>query len=58
LMLVGHRPFMDRLAGLLIAGDRKLAPVRFQRGAIVCLERDPRSWAWGVRWAVTPELIA
>ena len=57
LMFVGHRPFMDRLAGLLVAGDRKCAVVRFQRGGIVCLERNPKSWSWSVRWVVTPDLI-
>lgn len=57
LMFVGHRPFMDRLAGLLVAGDRRRAVVRFQQGGIVCLERDPKSWTWSVLWAVTPDLI-
>lgn len=57
LMLVGHRPFMDRLAGLLVAGDRARSVVRFQKGGIVCLERDAQSRAWSVLWAVTPELV-
>jgi phosphohistidine phosphatase len=57
LMFVGHRPFMDRLAGLLVAGDRKQQVVRFQQGGIVCLERDPRSWRWSVCWAVIPDLV-
>ena len=57
LMFVGHRPFMDRLAGLLVAGDTTRAIVRFRRGGIVCLERDPQSWSWAVRWAVGPDLI-
>jgi phosphohistidine phosphatase len=57
LMFVGHRPFMDRLVGLLVASDRECMVVRFQKGGIVCLERDPRSRAWSVGWVVTPELI-
>jgi phosphohistidine phosphatase len=57
LMFVGHRPFMDRIAGLLVAGDRNNSVVRFEKGCVVCLERDPRTWNWAVRWAVTPELI-
>jgi phosphohistidine phosphatase len=57
LMLVGHRPFMDRLLGLLVAGDRMSTIVRFQKGGIVCLERDPKRWTWSVQWAVTPELV-
>lgn len=57
LMFVGHRPFMDRLAGLLVAGDTERTVVRFQQGGIVCLERDPRSWTWVLLWIVTPDLI-
>lgn len=57
LILAGHLPFMDRLAGLLVAGDSQRSIIRFQQGGIVCLERDPESWTWAVRWVVTPDLI-
>jgi phosphohistidine phosphatase len=57
IMLVGHRPFMDRLAGWLVAGDRNRSVVRFYKGGIVCLERDPQSGEWAVVWAVTPGLF-
>ncbi len=57
LLLVGHRPFLDRLVGLLVSGDPNQTVVRFQPGGIVCLERDPQSPGWVVCWAVTPELI-
>jgi phosphohistidine phosphatase len=57
LMFVGHRPFMDRLAGLLVAGDPERGVVQFQKGGIVCLERDPQTWTWMICWVVTPELI-
>jgi phosphohistidine phosphatase len=57
LMLVGHLPFMDRLAGLLVSDDPSRRVVRFQTGGIVCLERDPKQWTWSVQWAVTPALI-
>jgi phosphohistidine phosphatase len=57
LMLVGHRPFMDRLAGLLVAGSRDRVVVKFRKGGIVCLERDPNTWSWTVCWMVTPDLI-
>jgi phosphohistidine phosphatase len=57
LMLVGHRPFMDRLLGLLVSGDPTSTVVQFQKGGIVCLERDPKQWTWSVQWAVTPALI-
>jgi len=56
LMLVGHLPFMDRLAGLLVTGDPNCSVVRFRRGGIVCLEGAGDDWA--VKWVVTPELVA
>ena len=56
LMLVGHLPFMDRLAGLLVTGDPDRSVVRFRMGGIVCLEGAGDDWA--VKWVVTPELVA
>jgi phosphohistidine phosphatase len=56
LMLVGHLPFMDRLAGLLVTGDPDRSVVRFRMGGIVCLEGAGHDWA--VKWVVTPELVA
>lgn len=57
LMFVGHRRFLERLAGLLIAGDPQRTVVQFRKGGIVCLERDPRTAGWSICWAVTPDLI-
>jgi phosphohistidine phosphatase len=56
LMLVGHLPFMDRLAGLLVTGDPDCSVVRFRMGGIVCLEGAGDDWA--VKWVVRPELVA
>ena len=56
LMLVGHLPFMDRLARLLVTGDTRHSVVRFRMGGIVCLEGENEDWA--VKWVVTPELVA
>jgi phosphohistidine phosphatase len=58
LMFVGHRPFMDRLAGLLVAGDKERKAVRFAKGGIVCLQRKPGTKSWSVVWAVTPNTLA
>jgi phosphohistidine phosphatase len=56
LMLVGHMPFMARLAGLLVAGDADCPVVRFRQGGIVCLVlQDGR---WSVDWVLTPEMAA
>jgi phosphohistidine phosphatase len=55
LMLVGHLPFMGKLASLLVTGDTYAEVVAFQKGAVVCLERDEKG-AWHVAWMVVPEL--
>jgi phosphohistidine phosphatase len=54
LMLVGHLPFMGRLAGLLVAGDPDAMVVRFQTASMVRLVRENGSWS--VDWNVTTDL--
>lgn len=54
LMLVGHLPFMGRLAGRLLTGDADLPVVNFGYANIVCLEQ--KSERWQVTWIVTPEI--
>ena len=56
LMLVGHLPFMARLAAHLVTGDTERSVLRFHQGGIVCLEREEDRWL--VAWALTPELAA
>ena len=56
LMLVGHRPFLERLAGLLLAEDEGRSVVSFQKGGLVCLTRN-ESRAWAVEWIITPDLV-
>jgi phosphohistidine phosphatase len=61
LMIVGHLPFLARLASLLMAGWTEGVVVDFQTGGVVCLEQGgagtPRGPRWGVRWSVAPELL-
>ena len=55
-MIVGHLPFLGRLAGLLVTGSEENDVVGFQFGCVVCLERRPdRKWA--VAWMITPALL-
>jgi len=54
-MLVGHMPFMDKLASLLVAGSEDAGVVAFRNGGIVCLEREQETWR--VAWIVPPELL-
>jgi phosphohistidine phosphatase len=56
LMLVGHLPFMERLAALLVTGSIDKPVIRFQNSGIVCLDRDEGSTSWIIRWALVPKL--
>ncbi|MEE8146587.1 MAG: phosphohistidine phosphatase SixA [Longimicrobiales bacterium] len=48
IMVVGHLPFLARLAGLLLAGSADATPVAFTNAGIVCLERGAEGWR--VEW--------
>ena len=56
LAIVGHLPFMSKLASLLIAGSGSAGVVAFRQGGVVCLERGGDG-SWSVLWAVAPELL-
>ncbi len=55
-MLVGHMPFMAKLASHLVTGQAEPAIFRFQNGGIVCLEEEPASGAWIIKWALMPNV--
>jgi phosphohistidine phosphatase len=52
-MLVGHLPYMSRLASELLAGDSEKTIVEFPTGGMACLERD-ESGKWVLEWVVDP----
>jgi phosphohistidine phosphatase len=54
--IVGHLPFLAKLAGRLLTGDKSAEPVAFRTGGIVCLERDEKG-VWRLAWMVTPDLL-
>jgi phosphohistidine phosphatase len=56
LMLVGHLPFMARLAALLVTGSQEKPVIAFQNSGIVCLDRDEGAVSWVIRWALVPQL--
>jgi len=56
LMLVGHLPFLARLAGRLVAGDEACEVVRLRNAGVVCLAGEGSTWS--VAWAMIPELLA
>jgi len=52
-LIVGHMPFLGRLAALLLAGREEPDVVAFQRGGMACLEkRSPREWC--LLWTCFP----
>jgi phosphohistidine phosphatase len=55
IMLVGHLPFLARLAALLVTGDPDRPVVQFRYSATVCLEpgADGR---FLVAWIATPDM--
>ena len=56
IMLVGHLPYMAKLAGLLLCGDREKMFVDFKMAGIVCLKRDDDK-RWLLEWMVVPEMV-
>jgi phosphohistidine phosphatase len=56
LMLVGHLPHLQRLAGLLLSGDSTAEPVRFTNSCVICLEHDAKR-SWHLKWAMSPNLL-
>jgi phosphohistidine phosphatase len=54
-MLVGHLPFLSRLASVLVAGNPEGVVVHFRQAGIVCLSQEEGKWA--VNWVMPPELL-
>jgi phosphohistidine phosphatase len=51
-MLVGHLPYMGRLAALLVRGDMESPVIDFQPAAIVCCSRVATQWK--IEWHLAP----
>jgi phosphohistidine phosphatase len=55
-MLVGHLPFMERMASYLVTGSADRPIFKFQNAGIVCLDKDPNSDSWVIVWALMPKI--
>jgi phosphohistidine phosphatase len=55
IMLVGHLPYLAKLAGLLLSGDKEKMFVDFRMGGIVCLKRSDDG-RWAIVWMIAPEM--
>ncbi len=56
LALVGHMPFLGRLASLLVVGDEQAQVVGFHMGGLVKLEPKVDRDGFSVAWALPPDL--
>ena len=56
-LIVGHLPYLGRLASLLLTSDPDRPVLAFQPGSIACLEKTADRH-WVLAWMVRPELIA
>lgn len=55
-MLVGHLPFMERMTSYLITGPIERKVFKFQNSGIVCLDKDPDSMSWVIKWSLMPNI--
>ena len=55
-MLVGHLPFMERMTSYLIGGAIEKPVFKFQNSGIVCLDKDPNSQSWFIKWTLMPHI--
>jgi len=56
LALVGHLPFLSKLASLLLCSSEEADLINFTMGSIVCLSRDEHN-RWAIDWMITPDII-
>jgi phosphohistidine phosphatase len=55
-MLVGHLPFMERLAAYLVTGSWERRIIKFQNGGIVCLDKESETGGWFIKWTLMPNI--
>ena len=55
-MIVGHLPFLCRLASRMVTGSESCNVVAFRNAGVVCLERDD-SGEWLIRWIILPQIL-
>lgn len=55
LMIVGHLPYLNKLASFLLTGNSDKEIILFQQGGVLCLEKVERKWQ--ISWMIIPELV-
>jgi phosphohistidine phosphatase len=54
LMIVGHLPFLQKLASLLLSASETNQFISFKNSGVVCLEYTD---TWKIAWMITPVLL-
>lgn len=59
LMVVGHMPFLGRMAARCLTGREDGATVAFEPGAVLCLQRQggDAEDGWALDWFVKPSMV-
>lgn len=57
LAIIGHLPFLDKLASLLGSGVEDTHVVAFQNSGIVKMVPKPSSIGYVIQWILTPDLV-
>lgn len=55
-MFVGHLPFMSALTAFLVTGTTDRPVFKFQNSGIVCLDIDPDTQSWIIKWTLMPNI--
>ena len=56
LMIVGHLPFLQKLASLILIGSETGQMIGFRQGGVVCL-RQNEGGSWQIGFLVIPDLL-
>ena len=55
-LIVGHLPFMEKLASLMISGRDNASVMKFSAGTTACFEKQPEE-SWRLLWSIDPAII-
>ena len=55
-VVVGHLPFLSKLAALLVTNDERCAIAAFRYSCVLCVERG-EAGGWKIVWMITPNLL-
>jgi phosphohistidine phosphatase len=56
IMIVGHLPFLNKLASLLLANHESANTVAFKNAGIVAMSHGEGN-KWQIDWMITPEIL-